>query len=151
MPLLNYTTSISADRTVGQISKVLSAHGASRILVEYGQDRQPSGLSFTIATRHGDRPFRLPANIDGVERTLQQHRKRRKVTNSQATREHATRVAWRILLNWVEVQMALVEAGLVTVDEVMLPYLLLDGDRTVFQILNEQHLQLEGPRRKESP
>jgi hypothetical protein len=151
MPILNYTTSISPDRSVGQISKVLSAHGASRIMVEYGPDRQPSGLAFTITTMHGDRPFRLPANIEGVERTLQKQRsrnssRRRKVTPQRAMREHATRVAWRILFNWVEVQMALVEAGLVTVDEVMLPYLLLDGKRTVYQMLSDRQLQLEAPR-----
>jgi hypothetical protein len=45
----------------------------------------------------------------------------------------------------------MVEAGLVTVDEVMLPYMLLDGGRTVYEVFDDRHLQLEAPRRKSDP
>jgi hypothetical protein len=36
---------------------------------------------------------------------------------------HARRVAWRILRNWTEAQLALIEVGMVKVHEVFLPWM----------------------------
>lgn len=114
-------------------------------MTEYGPDRSPSGIAFSIETAHGERSFRLPAHIEGVEAALQRELKRKRIQRRMACREHAAKVAWRVLKNWVDVQMAIVEAGLVTVDEVMLPYLVLRGDTTMYQVMNEHRLALPGP------
>jgi hypothetical protein len=38
------------------------------------------------------------------------------------SREQARRVAWRITLSWLEAQLALIQAGLATLDQVFLPF-----------------------------
>lgn len=52
-PLKNYTTEISAMKSVGEIQGKLVAHGASSVLVNYGPDREPVSLSFVIRTSGG--------------------------------------------------------------------------------------------------
>jgi hypothetical protein len=50
------------------------------------------------------------------------------------TREdHAYRVAWRILRDWVDVQMALVDLEIVQIQEVFLPYVVQRNGQTLFE------------------
>lgn len=62
MPILNYTTSIEAIKTVGQIQGILVAHGARSMLIDYDEDGYLESLSFIVPTPEGDLPiipFRL--------------------------------------------------------------------------------------------
>ena len=43
------------------------------------------------------------------------------VTAPESRRQQAIRTSWRILKDWVEAQMALLETGMVTMDEIFLP------------------------------
>lgn len=45
----------------------------------------------------------------------------------------AVRTAWRIVKDWVEAQMALVETRMVTTQEVFLPYAVMRDGRTLAQ------------------
>ena len=56
------------------------------------------------------------------------------VTSPESRRQQAIRTSWRILKDWVEVQMALLETGMVTMDEIFLPYRL-SGGQTFYQAL----------------
>jgi hypothetical protein len=142
MPILNYTTRINPDRSVSEIQRILARHGATRVMVEYGGGGHPVGLTFLAPTKFGDRPFRLPAQIAGVERALARDASKGKVPKRLATRDQAARVAWRVLKDWVESQLAIVEAGLASLDEVMLAYLVGVGNLTVYQVMVAQQLQL---------
>jgi hypothetical protein len=48
-------------------------------------------------------------------------------------RDQAVRTAWRIVKDWVEAQMALVETQMVTTAEVFLPYAVMKDGRTLAQ------------------
>lgn len=48
MPLLNYTTKVSTDKTVGEIQKMLAKAGAKAILSEYDNDGEVSAVSFKM-------------------------------------------------------------------------------------------------------
>lgn len=63
--------------------------------------------------------FRLPAQIDRIYVLLQRDNK---VTRKLRTREQAARVAWRIIKDWIEAQLAIVEADQAEMVEVFLPY-----------------------------
>jgi hypothetical protein len=147
MPILNYTTKITPDRTVAEIQRRLAAFGVSRMVTEYGSDRIACSISFVAETQFGPRPFRLPANIDGVELVLKKQFQRGKITRKLACREQAARVAWRILFDWIKSQLAIIEAGLVTLDQAMLPYLLGNDDRTFYEVMVAQRLALSAPRK----
>jgi hypothetical protein len=114
MALLNYSTTISAAKTVGEIQDKLARAGAHQILQEFN-DGVVTALSFKIQTKFGELVFRLPANIEAVEIVLRKQFPR-------VARDQATRVGWRILKNWTEAQLALIQTGMVTIEQVFLPY-----------------------------
>ena len=49
------------------------------------------------------------------------------MTAPESRRQQAIRTSWRTLKDWVEAQMALLETGMVTMDEIFLPYMLSGG------------------------
>ena len=53
-----------------------------------------------------------------------------------ARKRQSTWVAWRILKDWIEVQLALLDTGMVELEEISLPYLL-QGDQTLYHALRE--------------
>ena len=59
------------------------------------------------------------------------------------TWQQAERVAWRILKDWVEAQMALLDIEMVRFEEIFLPYIEVQG-QTVFEKLEEKQFLLEG-------
>ncbi len=119
MPILNYTTSIAVDKTIGQIQKALAMAGAQSILIEYDADGIVSTVSFRITYAGAPVSFRLPAQLDPVYVILQRDDK---VPRKLKSREQAARVAWRIIKDWVEAQLAIVEAEQVELVEVFLPF-----------------------------
>ena len=76
--------------------------------------------------------FRSSRNTEAVFVKLTEQRVM--VTAQEARRQQATRTSWRILKDWVEAQMALLETGMVTMDEIFLPYML-SGGQTFYQAL----------------
>lgn len=132
----NYTTSIAAEKTLGQIQKLLAEQGATHVMTEYS----PSGpipvcLSFKLLTKHGPMPFRLPANAEGVLKALN---KSPKVPTRLKTEEQAHRVAWRILFHWLENQISIVEADMADFYQVMLPHLQVEGGATMLERFEER-------------
>jgi hypothetical protein len=137
MPIANYTTTVNARQSIAEIQQRLVYHGAKHILIDY-EGEEPVGLAFMIPTPYGDTAFRLPANIDAVQKVLDRQRVR-----SQVDRQMAARVAWRILKDWIRAQTAILETEMVTIDQVFLPYMQTGKDgKTLYQVMLDHHLQL---------
>ncbi len=131
MAILNYTTSISAGKTVGEIQQILAKAGAQSVSIQYDEEAMPSALTFTISFCGKPMPFRVPCNSEGVYKALC---KSPKVSRTNKTIAQARRVAWRIIKDWTEAQLAIVESEQAQMAEVFMPYAL-DGDsgQTLFQ------------------
>ena len=146
--LLNYTTKIAASRTVGECQQILAQAGASSVAVHY-EDGAPAGLSFALKTPHGPRNFTLPVNVDGIQRVLVKANQGGRLRSdghksaSFESREHAANVAWRVIKDWLEGSLALIAAGMAGLDEVMLPYLHVAPERTLYQAYREREAALE--------
>ena len=140
MPLLNYTTSISAQKTVGEIMGILAGHGAKAVLMNYDSDGQVESLSFQIASPQGEIGIRLPIDPDAVLKVMSRQGTTRKYLN----RTHAIRVAWRIVKDWVKAQMAIVETEMVQTEQVFLPYWITPSGKTLYDHLIDTKFQLEG-------
>lgn len=52
-------------------------------------------------------------------------------------------VAWRIVKDWVEAQMAILESEQVQMDEVFLPYMVNNRGQTIFEVYQSGQLLLE--------
>ena len=122
---LNYTTTIDPHKTAAECVALLARHGASRISMDL-KDGQPAGLAFGIETPSGMRFFMLPANPDGVYNALGKAYKARRIPQRYYDRDQAQRVAWRVMKDWLEAQLALIDAEVVAMEQVMLPYLVVD-------------------------
>ncbi len=125
MPLLKYTTKVSVQHTISEIFEMLGAHGAEDVRVSYA-DRRPSGIAFAIETPFGRGVFVLPVDVAAVHAALVDQEAeitRRMSGRVKVTRDHAERVAWRIVRDWLAVQLAMIEARQATLAQIMLPYL----------------------------
>lgn len=142
MPLKNYTTRVPVEQTMGQIQGLLARMGARRISIEYGSVREPSAVEFSIATPHGERHFALPARIDAIHELLKAEHAKRRIDLRYASRQHAAAVGWRLVKDWLEAQLAFLEAEMHSFDEVMLPWLLVDGRHTAYELFESRGLAL---------
>lgn len=122
--------------TIGEIQRQLVKHGARKIVQDYDDAGRITSISFLIDTPSGPRGIRLPANMDAVVRVLTKQK-------VKAEREQAERIAWRIVKDWVEAQMAILEAMMVSMDEVFLPYMVdVSGERTFYEAYQANQLLL---------
>lgn len=137
MAIKNYTSEVSIHKSLAEIQGTLAEHGARRIMIEYDDDGQPNGVMFQIETPNGPRAFTLPANVEGVRAVME--RQRVKADNGQAER-----TAWRNVRDWVLAQTAIIEAGMVQMEEVFLPYMTDGNGRTVYQLYQGGVLALGG-------
>lgn len=147
MPILNYTTEIPVEKTIGEIQKCLIAHGANAVLTEFDDQGRVTALSFKIRIGERNMSFRLPIEWRPVLEVMkQQKEKARGRFRVALTQEQAMRVAWRIVGAWVAAQMAIVEIRMVTLPQIFLPYAVTPDGKTVSERLLEGNgMKLLGP------
>lgn len=135
MGTLNYTTTVPSLRTIGEMQAMLGQAGATAVAIQY-VDGGPAGISFGLRGPAGTvETFALPVDVNAVHQLLIVQERDGKLAHAKkakagtyTNRAHAERVAWRVAKDWLEAQLAIVEAQLATLDQVMLPYLVLDHD-----------------------
>lgn len=132
MALLNYTTTIDVQKTLGEIQKILVLHGARKIMQDYDEQGHIQALCFQIVTPNGERGIKLPANVPAIYEVLKQQKKAKKIKTNPDYAQ-AERVAWRIIKDWLEAQMAILEAQMVQIEEIFLPYMLNSKGQTLFE------------------
>jgi hypothetical protein len=137
MPLLNYTTSISTDKTVSEIQRMLAKAKALAVLTEYDAEGIMSAVSFRMDIAAGIVSFRLPARIDNVYKVLVRDSR---VPRGLKTREQAARVAWRIVKDWLEAQLAFIESGQADFEQLFLHCAQDSSGKTVYEFYLEKKL-----------
>lgn len=141
MGILNYTTTVPADKTVQQVQAILVKSGARHISAAY-TDGVVDELIFDLNTEFGTRAYRMPANVAGVQAAMAHDRA---IDRRYKTVDQARRVAWRILKDWIEAQLAIIAAGLATSEQVLLPYMLdSTGRQTMFEAWRGDQIAIEG-------
>jgi hypothetical protein len=143
MAILNYTTTINAFKTVSEIEYILMKHNAKSIMKNY-EGESIIGLSFLIDTGNQQIPVRLPVKINECLEVMKQEKRNNPRSSIKATREQAERVAWRILKDWVEAQMALLDIEMVRFEEIFLPYIETTSGQTIYERLESQQFLLNG-------
>lgn len=134
--ILNYTTTISCDKTISEITKILVSHGVSKVTFDY-VDGLPVNLTFVTPFKNKMVFYSLPCRFEGIFKKLQNQNRVPK------TQEQALKIGWRILKDWVESQLAIVEAGLAELPEVFLTYGCTNtGERLYDYIKNSDILNL---------
>lgn len=139
MAILNYTTTVAVTKTIGEIHARLVEAGARSIQTHYDGGGHPQAVIFAMETNYGPRTFSLPADTTRVLAVMRKDR----VPPRYQTPEQAERVAWRILKDWLEAQLALIRVDMAALDQVMLPYMTdPETGRTVYEVYRDRQLAL---------
>jgi len=133
MPILNYTTQISYHKTLSEIQSILTKAGATKIMTD-NENMRPVSVSFCINWSGQLVAFLMPCNFKGV---LAAMKRNTKVPRNKCTEEQALRVGWRILKDWIEAQLAIVDADMVTIVEVFMPYAITKNGQTMYRNLQD--------------
>lgn len=132
----NYTS--TSTQTFDKIQKILIEHNAKSINFEY-KNGKVSGLIFVLEINGNDFGFKLPARVEGVESIFYKNKKPRynwqnaePLTDKE--KEQAYRTAWANIRDWIDAQMALIDTEQAKLEEVFLPYLIVDSkSQTLFE------------------
>lgn len=139
MAILNYTTTVSAEKTIGEIYQILLKAKAKEIGFENDDDGDTVAIKFMIVFLENPLWFRLAPNYKGVLEAM----RRDKVQNNFCNPRQAFNVSWRIMKDAIEAQMAIVQSNQGQIAEVFLPYAF-DGQQTVFQAFTENRMKQLG-------
>lgn len=120
----NYTSTVPVDRTVARIEAALVRGGARAIAKDYDDAGALVGIQFQVVhpTLKHTITIRLPANAKAVFATLSGQMKKPRSSTMERLREQSERTAWRLVQDWVEVQIAMIELRQAEFLEVFLPY-----------------------------
>jgi hypothetical protein len=133
MALLNYTTTIEPEQTIGEIQKMLSRYNVAAMMTEY-DGPQVSAVSFKLDISGKPLAFKLPCNWRAVAEILKSTpaaRRNVRLKKGDTMDDQAVRVAWRVIKDWMEAQLALVEIRMVTIPQVFLPWAIMRDGRTL--------------------
>lgn len=157
MFLKNYTSNVPVPQTIHRIEQVLIKCGVSGIMKEYtGTDGEISAITFRIESPGGPITIRLPADkgkaldalwldyVDGDKLNDKgdaiigwgSRKQKRRVDFA----DQAARTAWKIVQDWIEVQMSMIQMKQADTLQVFLPYVF-DGKRTYYEALKESNFR----------
>src|SRR5258708_10690538 len=109
---------------------MLAAHGVTALGQTFDGKGTPTGLTFQIETPWGMRQYSLPVNVKGTNAALARAYSRRDIPQRYANLDQAQRVAWRVMKDWLEGQLAPLQAGVSALHQVILPYMDVDHGTT---------------------
>jgi hypothetical protein len=124
-----------------EIHTLLAANGARGIATEYDANGSVTDVFFKIFINGKELAFRLPAKADQVYDTLfadkidQPH-------YETSRRRKAQNIAWRICKSWLEAQITLINLQQAKIEEVFLPYLVMPGDKTLYEVMKDNQFLL---------
>jgi hypothetical protein len=139
----NYTSSVPVYQTIARIEAKLIEGGAIGIQKEY-EDGSLKAITFSVrAPEKRLLSIRLPSDVNAVFEIFRSQLKRPKSANLGNLLAQAERTAWKIIQDWVEVQMSLVRMQQVEFLQVFLPYIW-DGKRTFFNVIRDGGYKMLG-------
>lgn len=134
------STEVDVARTIGDIMGVLGRYPRVRRVAQHWEGGGPSGIEFAIELPGGlEYSYRLPVRVESVWKKLQTLRNYKHAK----TRDQAARVAWRQTYRWLEAQLAMIDTGNSSTEEIFMPFML-DKERkqTYFEAFQAEHLKL---------
>lgn len=139
MPRYAEHTTVSKDRSLGEIEHMLTRYGASGFA--YGWSGTDARVGFTVQGRMIRLVVSLPRPDDRQFTHTPATRRPRTQTQAQEAYEQAVRQRWRALALYVKATLEAVEAGIVRFEDAFLAYTALPGGGTVGEWMQPQITQ----------
>lgn len=121
MNLKNYTSEVPATTSMGKIEQNLVAAGATDISKKY-EDGVCVAITFRMVVNTQVLFFKLPARVEHCFKVLWKEVKRPVAGTKERTRQQAARTAWKIISDWVEIQLSMIKLEQALPLQVFLPY-----------------------------
>lgn len=136
MNIKNYTSGISVETTVSRIEAKLAAAGASGIMKLYDPKGKITSLVFKLEVGGQSWSVKVPANVHGCfEAMWKQHclsTRRPRESTKASIYDQASRTAWKLVQDWIDVQVSMISMKQAEFLEVFMPYVW-DGKQTYFE------------------
>ncbi len=141
--LKNYTSSVPAARSIAWIEAKLVQHKANMVVKIYSPEGTVESIVFEVRVNETPLTFRLPAQIGACKKTLLDGLGRRaRPETRDKIKNQAERTAWKIVADWVDAQMAMIDLSQVDLLEVFLPYVYdRNRNQTYYQSIKEQRFR----------
>lgn len=155
MFLKNYTSDVPVHVTIHRIEQILLRCEVSGIMKEYGPGGKVLALTFSVKFSEDKTvAIRLPAKEEeclsalwkdyvGTDEASSDGRvwsNPRKKRTRNSFREQAEKTAWKLMQDWVEVQMSMIQLNQADIREVFMAYIW-DGKQTFFERLKSQNFR----------
>ena len=150
MTIRNYTTQIPVDKTIMEIENILLKFGANGIYKEYVGSKI-SSLVFYLERDGQKIPFKIPSSVEKsrkvIMKAVEEKKLPRKFYDEPFRTEQGERVTWRIIKDWIDSQLSLLEIHFADAVEILLPYAYNPVEnKTMYQMFMEhkkEYLALE--------
>jgi len=119
--LKNYTSETPVSTSITKIERCLVEAGATDISKKY-EDGICSSITFRLMVKGVPVFFMLPANVRACFKVMWAEVKRPRKETEMNTRKQAERTAWKIVSDWVEVQLSMIRLEQAEALQVFLPY-----------------------------
>lgn len=116
-------------------------------MFEY-KDGKVESLNFSCLIGEKEFFFRLPAMVENVTQIMFGSRRRGRTSHgpfleiTDVQKDQAYKTAWANIRDWIDAQMAMIDTQQVKMEEVMLPFLIVKGNKTLFQQMEESQFLL---------
>lgn len=131
MNLKNYTSNVPAGNSMAKIERCIVQAGATDISKKYEQN-VCMAITFRMLVNNNPVFFQLPAKVEACFDVLWKEVKRPRPDTKRLIREQAERTAWKIVCDWVEVQLSMIMLEQADALEVFLPYVYDPATDTTF-------------------
>lgn len=122
MNLKNYTSTVPASTSMSRIEHYLVNAGASDISKKYDENKTCISITFRMMIKQIPVFFQLTAKVDACYKVLYAEVKRPTPATKQNILSQAERTAWKIISDWVEIQISMVNLEQADLIQVFLPY-----------------------------
>lgn len=146
MNLKNYTSEVSAFTSISRIEQCLVKAGATDISKKY-EDQICKAVTFRMMINSRSIFFKLPAKVDQCFEVMWKEIKRPQTETKTKVRLQAERTAWKIISDWVEIQLSMIQLEQAEAIEIFLPYVYNPAtDKTFYNELKQGGFkELNGP------
>lgn len=119
--LKNYTSEVPAITSMGRIEKYLVEAGATDISKKY-ENQVCIAIRFRMMVNLQPLFFELPAKVGACFKVLYAEVKRPNSDTKRKVMEQSERTAWKIICDWVQVQLSMIQLEQAELLQVFLPY-----------------------------
>lgn len=144
MAIKNYTSTVPMINSISRIEHRLAQAGATHIAKSYEKEK-PIGMIFQINHNGIPLSFKLPAKAERVYKYLRMQRKKPPTkTQDDALKIQADRTAWKILSDWIDIQVSMIELDQAEAIEIFLPYAYdAKSNTTLFEKFRDNDFQFQ--------